>query len=196
MAAGEHEPRVVSDQWFSVGMKIAEHGVTTPSADDTNFVGIDAGEEESHGTTRAKRAGCNLVGMDASMTAYGQSGSAEKTRNHRRGDGSSSAVILIINMKRSRRWSIVQLKMRNTPEGGTNRAGFYLAVCTMRQLFTFNSILLGREGEGTKCRSKQLIVGGQVGEEEGSCADFHSHILEAEWVLGIASGISIFSRSE
>ena len=108
MAAGEHEPRVVSDQWFSMGMKIAEHGVTTPAPDDADLVRVDAGEEESHSSTCTKRAGSYLVGMDTGMPWDGQGSGAKEARYHGGGDGASCAVVIVINMKWSGRWCVMR----------------------------------------------------------------------------------------
>ena len=69
-----------------MGVEVAEHGITAPATDDTYFVRVDAGEEECHGTASAKRAGSNLVRVNTGMTGNGQGGSAEETRDHRRGD--------------------------------------------------------------------------------------------------------------
>ena len=67
MPTGEHETSITFYQRFSMGVEVAEHGVTTPAADDSNFIRIDAGEEEGHGSTSAKGASSYLVGMNTSV---------------------------------------------------------------------------------------------------------------------------------
>ena len=45
MASGKHDADVATDERFSVGMEVTEHGVALPTPDDTNFIGVKAAKE-------------------------------------------------------------------------------------------------------------------------------------------------------
>ena len=50
---GDHGISVVLDERAGGDVEISEHDVGFPSADEADFVGVNAGEEEGHGTSRA-----------------------------------------------------------------------------------------------------------------------------------------------
>ena len=154
MPSGEHEASIVADERFSVGVEIAEHGVATPASYDTNFIRIDASKEESHSSASTKRAGGYLFRMDASVPRYGEGSGAEEASYHGRGDGTTSAVVFVVDMKRSCGWGIMPFEVCNPSEGGTNWAGIGLAIGAVRELLTFYSILLRSEGESAESGSE------------------------------------------
>ena len=45
-----HEAGVVLDEGIGVGVEVAEHGVAIPAAKDVDMVGVQLGQEESHGS--------------------------------------------------------------------------------------------------------------------------------------------------
>ena len=45
VTTGEHDVGVVLNEWEGVPMEISEHGVAAPTADDANFVRVNATEE-------------------------------------------------------------------------------------------------------------------------------------------------------
>ena len=114
MPTGEHEASIVSHKRFSVGMEVTEHSVAAPATNDTDFIGVDAGEEESHGSTSAKGTGGNLIRMDASMAWDCEGSSAKEAGDHGGGHGSSSAVVFVVNMKWSGDGGFMAFEMRHT----------------------------------------------------------------------------------
>lgn len=54
VATREHEASVAMDKRFSVGVQVAEHGVTTSAPNYADFVRVKASKEEGHGAAGPK----------------------------------------------------------------------------------------------------------------------------------------------
>ena len=60
VTAMEHESGVFLDERNRVTVEVAEHGVAAPAADDADVIGVNAGEEECHGSAGAEGSDCNV----------------------------------------------------------------------------------------------------------------------------------------
>ena len=107
MPSCEHEAGVSADQWFGVGMKIAEHGVATPAPDDTDFIRVKASQEECHCPAGSKGAGSDVVWVNSGVAWYGEGRDTEYARDHGGGDGSFFASLVEVDVERCGWWSIV-----------------------------------------------------------------------------------------
>ena len=176
-----------------MGVEVAEHGIALPSTDDADFIRIHTAKEEGHCATGAKRAGCNVVGINPSMTRDGQGSSTQETRDHGAGYRPFSTGIVIIDVERGRGTSIVATKMKDTASDGTNGTSGALTVGSMRHDLAFDSVFLSGEGEGAVSGGLQLRHGAteDVGDVEGT--DFHLNIFEAEGMFSIPGSVSILA---
>ena len=50
VASGEHDAGIATDKQFGKDVEIAEHGITYPMPNDTNFIGVKASKEKCHCT--------------------------------------------------------------------------------------------------------------------------------------------------
>ena len=57
-----------------MAVEVAEHGVTTPSADNADVIGVNTAKQQGHGATRTKGTGCNIGRIDTGMTGNGERG--------------------------------------------------------------------------------------------------------------------------
>ena len=53
-------------------MHVSEHGITTPAADDADFVGVATGEEQRHGAAVAQGASRDMRQLDTAVARNGQ----------------------------------------------------------------------------------------------------------------------------
>jgi len=79
----EHEAGISSDQWFGVGMKVAEHGVATPAPDNTDFFRRRAMAP----LARRERAAILVGSIPSGVAWYGEGRDAEDACDHGGGDG-------------------------------------------------------------------------------------------------------------
>ena len=81
-----------------MSMEVAEHGVAFPATDDANLVGIDAAEEQGHGSTGAEGASCNIIWVNPRVARDGEGGSTQETRNHSAGDRFLGTGVIVEHM--------------------------------------------------------------------------------------------------
>ena len=81
-------------------MEVSEHCVAVPTANHTDFVGIDATEEKGHGTATTEGAGGDIVGGDPGVARDGYGSCSEETRDHGRGDRFAAVGLVKIHVKR------------------------------------------------------------------------------------------------
>ena len=77
MTPGEHDTGVMLDEGEGVTVQVTKHGVALPAAEDADLVGINAAEEEGHGSAGAERPCCDVVRVDAGVARDSEGGSAE-----------------------------------------------------------------------------------------------------------------------
>ena len=195
MPSCEHEAGISSDQWFGVGMKIAEHGVATPAPDDTDFVRVKASKEEGHGPACSKGAGSDIGWVDSGVAWYGEGRDAEYARDHGGGDGAFFASLVEVDVERCGRRSIVLLEVGDTSECGTYGARDGMSGGAVGQLFPFDSIFLGGECEASEGGHGELVECSEMCMFEVAGTDLHANILEAKRVFGITRSVGIFARS-
>ena len=94
-------------------IEVAKHGITPPAAKNLDAVGVNATEEECHGTTRLKGASSNVGRVNTSVAGYGQCSSTEQAGNHGTGDSTLGASLVIVHMKRRCEGSMVLTKVCN-----------------------------------------------------------------------------------
>ena len=84
----KYDMGVVLDERKCMSMEISKHGVTAPASNDSNFIGVNATEEQSHGSAGPKGSSGNVVRVEASVARNGE------------GSSRSSKVIKALNTER------------------------------------------------------------------------------------------------
>ena len=87
----------------------------------------------------------------------------------------------------------MKIQMSDTTKDSTNGAGLNLAVGGMSHLFTFDTVLLCREGEGNEGGRAELERRALHDVEVVTCTDFELDVFEAKGVFCVASGVRIFT---
>ena len=67
MAALEHHRGIVLNERHGVGMEVSEHGVASPTTDDSDDVWILTSEEEGHCAAASEGPGAYVVGIDTGV---------------------------------------------------------------------------------------------------------------------------------
>jgi hypothetical protein len=135
-------------------MKVTEHLIRAPAADQADNVGVDVGKEKGHGTTSAKGLGVDISRKEANAGTEGGNGEAEGLGDVGGGNGmvrGASARLAVVGGQRSGCGSIVSTKVEDTIDGGDDRAGVGVAAAAQANDFATHPILLigeGVEGEG------------------------------------------------
>ena len=128
VTAVEHEPGIILDEWNCVAVEISEHRVAFPATNNSNVIGVNAREEEGHGTTGTERACCNVCRIHSSMTGDGERRCAEQAGYHSAGDAAAVSRVGVINVERSSTRSTVKDEVGYLSEHGTNGARVSLPV--------------------------------------------------------------------
>ena len=85
--------------------------------------------------------------------------------------------------------------MSNTTKDSTHGAGLYLTVGGVSHLFTFDTVLLCREGEGNEGGRAELKQRALGDAKVVPSTDLELDVFKAEPVFGIASSAGIFTGS-
>ena len=123
-------------------MEVTKHGITAPPTEESNVIGVDTTEEESHCTARTKGSCRDISRIDTIMTGNGKRSRFEKTSDHCGRDCLFSLVVVVINMKRCVLWCVVSVQMCDASEHSANRTSSGLEIGTVCKLSPLNSILL------------------------------------------------------
>ena len=99
-------------------------------------------------------------------------------------------------MERSVDSGLVKEEVFGTAECGSDWASDALSVDGMRKFFSFHTIFLGGEGERDEGCAEEAIRGSEMDVTIVTSADFKLDIAQAEWVLGVAGGIGVFTGTE
>ena len=82
VAARKHDSGVVVNERKGMSMEIAEHDISLPATDDTNFLWIGATKKERQCAAGSKRASGNILLINVHMPWYGEGCHAEETCDH------------------------------------------------------------------------------------------------------------------
>ena len=124
----------------SVAKKVTKHGVTAPATEDTDFIRVNAPEEQGHGTAGRKGPCRDIIRVDSGVTWNGERGSAQETCDHGARDGPSSVLVVKVGMQRSSCGRVMGFKVCYSPKK-------WLTIRGVSHLLTFDTILLCGEGE-------------------------------------------------
>ena len=127
VAPGEHYAGVPADEWFGMGMEVAEHRVAFPASYDADFIGVEASKEECHSAACTEGTGGDFGGIDSGMAWDRKGGNTEDAGDHGRGDSTFFSCLIEIDVQRSVGRGAVEHEVSDTAECGANRAGEEMA---------------------------------------------------------------------
>ena len=177
-------------------MEVSEHCVAVPTANHTDFVGIDATEEKGHGTATTEGAGGDIVGGDPGVARDGYGSCSEETRDHGRGDRFAAVGLVKIHVKGTSWRGIVRAEVQDSADDGLNWARKDLPIGCMGKFLAFNTVLLGGEGERSISGSLEATQRDRHWVSKVLVTDFELGVFEPEGMLGIPGCIGVFPGTE
>ena len=188
----KHSGRKIAHDRFCLDVKVSEHLVRAPAAQELNDVCVNLGTEESHGARCAERSSRNVCGKKTKLRAEKSAGPFEGGCNVTRSDWFKPVMAGIpIGGQRGGWRSIVLPEVNNAACKAEGGGELWVAAVGETHHFATDTILLGGKREGGKCGTQEGRVGGG-GEVESNRTLKQLNIGEREG-SGIRLGTSIFA---
>lgn len=186
----EHALGEAAHDGFSCKMKVAEHLVRSPAAEEPDDVGVDFGDEEGHGAASSEGAGGHLFCGEAKAKAKKAYCHPQMMSDVGWGYTLGGARCKEDPSQGSMGRGIVRSEMDDTADDGQSRAAVWISTAAKFDDFVWDAILLGREGKGGRASQEELIVGGRVEVEPGGSIE-ELDITQGEG-CGVGRGVGVF----
>jgi len=204
VASRQHAGGEISHDRLGLEMKVAQHFIAAPAAEEADHVGVDMGAEEGHSAGGSKGAGGDICWNEAEVDTTGGGVETKEFGDCSRADGSEGLGAfsfsfvgfgwLVIEPEGRGVGGVVFAEMDDATGGSKDRAKGWMATAAQPDDFAPDTVLLGGEFEGDKGGIEEFGVGGRPRLDDG-VADLEFDVADSEGRC-VGRGGSVFSRSK